>query len=317
MQKKQTEIIPAQPYAFGQALAYIRTSPSSILEKIDDHGYHRVFTFTDQPVLVQMNHEGSIDNARLKVEVIGDHVDAAILNQAVDTLKRIFCLTVDPEPFHLLTVKDPILGGQMSSYRGLRPVLIGDPFEALVWAIIGQQINITFAKKLKLKLQGLCGDTFHFNGKSYPVFPKPEQIIALGEEKLRENQFSRQKAQYLITASRAVASGDIDFEALTHMSYDKACQSLMQFKGLGRWTAEYVLMRGLGFQDIIPAGDLGLQDIIGQFYKHGKRATEDEVRQIAKAWSPWRSWAAFVWWLQLQLAHFVEQKHRSGVISDE
>ncbi|MEN1970065.1 DNA-3-methyladenine glycosylase [Lentibacillus sp. N15] len=290
MQKIQTEIMPAQPYAFGQALAYLRTSPSSIVECIDNQGYQRVFTIAGQPFLVRMIQEGTIHQAKLKVEVIGERVDSTILNHAVKILKRIFSLTVDPEPFHILILKDPILGKLLRSYPGLRPVLIGDPFEALIWAILGQQINTTFAKNLNIRLLNLCGDTFEFEGRLYPIFPKPEQIIELGEKKLYENQFSRLKAKYLVAASTAVANGDIDFTALTHLPSDEACQSLMQFEGLGRWTAEYVLMRGLGFKDVIPAGDLGLQDIIGHSYKLERRATEDEVRQIAKIWSPWRGW---------------------------
>ncbi|MFB5662484.1 DNA-3-methyladenine glycosylase family protein [Alteribacillus sp. HJP-4] len=310
MQKKQVEIIPVQPYHFGQALAYLRRSPSLVLEKVNDKGYQRIFTFSGQPVLVRMLFQNPPNHKKITVEVCGEKVDKKILNQSVETLKRIFSLTIDPEPFHKLLLKDPVLGKQMSDYIGLRPVLIGDPYESLMWAIIGQQVNVTFANKLKMKLLDLCNNSFQVEGQSFPVLPKPQQVVELGEKKLRENQFSRQKAKYLITVSEAVANRDINFATLAKMPYEEACQSLIQYKGIGRWTAECVLMRGLGFHDVIPAGDLGIQMIVGQFYKKGERASEKEVRQIAETWSPWRSWVAFVWWHQLQMAQF-EQKHQT------
>ena len=70
--------------------------------------------------------------------------------------------------------------------------------------------------------------------------------------------------------------------------------------GVGRWTAEYLLMRGLGFPDVIPAADGGLRKVMGLAYGLGRNATEDEVREIAERWKGWRSFGAFYWWFALQ-----------------
>ena len=83
------------------------------------------------------------------------------------------------------------------------------------------------------------------------------------------------------------------------MPSDQAIRELTALRGVGRWTAEYVLMRGLGHPDVIPAADVGLQSAIGRAYGLGRKATEPEVRMLAEQWVPRRSHAAFAWWWSL------------------
>jgi DNA-3-methyladenine glycosylase II len=185
-------------------------------------------------------------------------------------------------------------------------VLIADPFETLVWAILGQQINVRFAATLKRRLVERYGERVHVNLPAGPrallLFPKPEALATLSHDRdLRPLQFSRQKSAYTILAARAIADGWLDLEALRDAPPDEALERLMQLKGIGRWTAEYILMRGFGHPDTIPAADGGLRRVIGRAYGLGRLATEAEVRAIASRWCPWRSYAAFYWWFTLQL----------------
>ena len=85
------------------------------------------------------------------------------------------------------------------------------------------------------------------------------------------------------------------------MTHEQAISELTKLRGLGRWTAEYLLMRGLGVQDSIPAADMGLRIAMGRAYGMGRNATEQEVRDLAENWAGWRGWAAFYWWHALQL----------------
>src|SRR5262249_21135935 len=100
----------------------------------------------------------------------------------------------------------------------------------------------------------------------------------------------------------AVLSGRIDFEVLRTMPAEEALVTLTGIKGIGRWTAEYVLIRALGFPDAIPAADVGLRKSVGQAYGLQRTATEEEVRTRAEKWQGWRGWAAFYWWLERLLA---------------
>lgn len=307
----ETDIVPIPPFNFGLALAYLRTSPSAVLERIDEQTYSRALSIQGADVVVRITHDGPIDQTTLHVQLSGQSITDERAQAAISSLKRIFTLGVDPLPFHNLYAHDPILGGFMQSYRGLRPALIADPYEAILWAIIGQQVTVQFARKLKLALVELCGRKITHDGTDYWLVPHPEDVATLNEDLLRRLQMSRQKARTIITASEAVASGDLDLYGLMNLDYDEACDKLMRFKGVGRWTAEYVLMRGLGFPDVIPAADIGLQSIIGRMYGLGRKATEEQVRRLAERWAPWRGWAAFLWWFQLQTEEFVKRIMKS------
>lgn len=304
----QTVIRPTKPYRLDLALQFLQASPTTIVETVNDESYQRVFLFADQPTLVSLRQISSPDDPQLEVTLQGEAVNETILQQAVHRLGEIFHLFIDPQPFEALLEQDPILKSKSASWCGLRPVLIGDPFESLLWSIIGQQVNITFAKKLKQTLLRLCNQNLTLANQSYPLPPQPKHILALGEDKLRAHQFSRQKAQYIHIAAQAVAHGTLNFSQLRQLPFEQACQNLMQIKGIGRWTAESVLMRGLGFPDIVPAGDLGLQTIVGQLYKKGERVSEEEVRTIAETYQPWRSWLTFVWMQELQKQQMKRQR---------
>jgi DNA-3-methyladenine glycosylase II len=291
-------VFPVGPLDLRHALAYLRTSPSAVLEEIGDDTYVRPLTLRGQDLLLTVR--PAMEQSALLMTVEGDDIDADVLSLAQDRVRAVFSLDADPAPFLAVTQSDPIFVRVRDRFAGLRPVLIADPFEALIWAIIGQQINVAFARKLKARLVELVGRRLRVRERDYLLFPSPAEIAGLDAEILRANQFSRQKAAYVLTAAEAVASGDLVIDALAALPYEDAIAALVHYKGIGRWTAEYLLMRGLGAADSIPAADLGLRAIIGKAYGLDRTATESEVRQIAAGWAPYRGWASFYWWMALQ-----------------
>ncbi|GAC1396621.1 MAG: hypothetical protein NVSMB52_10180 [Chloroflexota bacterium] len=295
------ELHPLPPYDFGLALRFLRTSPSAVAESVSEDGaYQRAVRVVHSDVLLRLRSIGSVEAPRLGLEVKGERIDEATVEQARALVVRVFQLDLDPAPFFAVVSQDPVFDKLLERFPGMRPVLIADPYEALIWAIIGQQINISFARKLKATLVEICGRTLTVDGDIFPVLPTPMDVARCDPDVLRRHQFSRQKIAYLIELSRAVCDGAIRFEELRSVEYDEAVAALTRFKGIGRWTAEYVLMRGFGAADSIPAADVGLRAIIGRSYGLGRAATEIEVRTIAEQWTPWRGWAATYWWMALQ-----------------
>jgi DNA-3-methyladenine glycosylase II len=295
-------LVPTPPYDFDLALAYLRSSPSAVLERVSADGvYARALRLAGQPVLLRLWSEGTLTAPRLALEVCGEGLSPATLTAAVVAIHEIFTLNADPAAFSALAARDPVFGRLLKRWPGVRPIRIADPYEALLWAIIGQQIHVGFARKLKLALVALCGETPRLGGESYPLLPEPSVVAALDPSALRAIQFSRQKAAYVLAVSDAVATGELQLDQLAALPAEAAITALTHYNGVGRWTAEYVLMRGLGAPDAIPAADLGLRAIIGRAYGLGRMATEAEVRTRAEAWAGWRGWAAFMWWLALQL----------------
>jgi DNA-3-methyladenine glycosylase II len=301
--RRSVELKPKPPFDFPLALRYVATSPSAVLERASSDGvYRRALRLAGQDILLVVRSLGTTEQPRLLFQVCGDHeVDDDVLKVAITTVRRTFSLDADVGEFLALAERDPIFGTLITCLHGIRPILIPDPFEALIWAVIGQQINVTFARKLKLALVELCGRHLSLPDEGdYLLSPEPHVIAALDSEQLRARQYSRQKASYVLELSRAVADGELDLSLIACLPYEEAIAAITRFRGAGRWTAEYVLMRGLGMRDSIPAGDLGLRAVIGRWYGLDRHASESEVRTLAERWAGWRGWAAFYWWFAIQ-----------------
>lgn len=301
METAELVLTPLPPYDFALVLAYLRASPATVVEEVGDDGtYRRALLLDGRPVLLSLRSLGTTAAPRLLLELRGEALDGVTVEAAAALVARVFHLEVDPAPFLAVARADPVFGALVERLPGVRPVLIPDPFEALAWAVLGQQINVFFARKLKRTLVELCGRRLVVDGRPYPLFPEAAAVALLDPEALRARQFSRQKTAYLLELARAVALGELDLPGLALLPAEEALRRLTSFRGVGRWTAEYVLMRGLGFRDVIPAADKGLCAIIGRAYGLGRLATEAEVRALAEQWPGWRGWAAFFWWLTLQ-----------------
>jgi len=294
-------LTPRAPFAFDLALDYLRRSPSAVIERIEGDGYLRPVTLNGRLFVLRVSSIGDTDQPCLRVELDGEDVSGEDTQAAVDLTRRIFTTDHDLVELSAIAEADPVFGRLVQRFRGLRPVVIADPFEAIVWAILGQQINITFAAKLKRALVDRFGTTIEQDGLTLSVFPPPGRLATLDHERdLLPLQFSRQKSRYTIELAQAVCEGRIDLAHVGTLPPEEAIAALMALPGIGRWTAEYALMRAFGHPDVMPAGDGGLKQVIGREYGLGRQATEAEIRALGERWRGWRGYAAFYWWFQLQ-----------------
>ena len=290
------QVRTSAPFPFDLALDYLRTSPSCILEVIADDTYSRALRINGKNVLLKVR---ALQNS-LDVELAAPNLEPRDRLATETIVRRTFAADVDVSTLLTDVQDDPIFAELATRFGGLRPVLIPDLFETIVWAIIGQQINVRFAAKCKRALVDLCGERLVVGDDRYMLFPDAERLAALSEADLAAVQFSRQKIRYVLNLAREICDGRLILDELWRMPAEAARERLEKIVGIGRWTAEYVLMRGLGHKDVIPAADGGLRRVIGQAYGLGRSATEEEVRGFAERWAGWRSYAAFYWWFALQ-----------------
>jgi DNA-3-methyladenine glycosylase II len=139
--------------------------------------------------------------------------------------------------------------------------LIGIPnlFEALCWSIIGQQINLTFAYRLKRRLVEHYGKSISYNGNDYHLFPEPVALAKADIITLRNMQYSQKKAEYVVGISEIFNEGTINKSILQNFSsFTTQQQALTAIRGIGIWTANYALMKSLRVAEAIPYGDVGL-----------------------------------------------------------
>lgn len=179
--------------------------------------------------------------------------------------------------------------------KGLRVLLTLDPFEALVWAILGQQVNLAFAYALRRDLIRLVGIPAE---EGLIAHPDADHLAALDAADLQALRFSRRKAEYLLHAAAEVAAGRLRLE--DRATATGAARDLLALRGCGPWTTQYVLMRGLGFSDCVPVGDAGLTLALQRWFGLDTRPDGPETLRLMAPFAPHRSLATFHLWAGLK-----------------
>ena len=208
---------------------------------------------------------------------------------------RMLGLDAAAEEFERGFGEDELLGAIIRRQRGLRIPLTPAPWEALAWAICGQQISVKAAVALRRELITAAG-TLHASGLR--THPEPDQVAALDEATLRCLKFSRSKAEYMVAAARAVASGEVPLDSMRTFSAVRAARMLKAIRGVGEWTVQYTFLRGLAFTDCLPTGDVGLAR--GLEAVCGDRPDAKRIGVLMSRYAPFRSYATYHVWSSLK-----------------
>lgn len=217
----------------------------------------------------------------------------------IEYVKDWFDLERDIEPFHhLLTKNTPY--DSLLQFKDLRLVNIPDIFETLCWSIIGQQINLSFAFKLKRNLVELCGKSYDYAGRKYWLFPSPKDILKVSKEELLDLQFSRQKADYVLGLAQSFVDGNISKEMVQNLnSHQEQLAFLKSFRGIGEWTAQYTLMKCLKNMEAIPFGDSGINQAFFNFKNFPKKDSRALQEKEFEKFDGWQNYFAFYLWRSL------------------
>ena len=194
----------------------------------------------------------------------------------------------------LVLNKDKKLKKIISSVGECKIRTISNPFEALVEAIITQQISDSAGKSISLKFKNLFG-------KKYPT---PSDVTKLTIEQIKSVGLSRMKAEYIFDISKMIVDKKLDFKIFKKMSNEDVISELTKIRGIGKWTAEMYLIFALGRMDIFPLGDLGLINGIKKLYDLENPST-DEILEITNSWIPYRTIGTWYIWRGVKNFQFV------------
>ncbi len=185
-------------------------------------------------------------------------------------------------------------------FKGLRLIGIPSLFEALCWSVIGQQINLNFAYKLKNRLVKAYGTQCEYQGKVFWHFPTPERLLELDDTFRESNQYSRGKINYLRNIAEAFAEGYVSKEKLKSLSsFEERQRLLTQIKGIGEWSANYALMKCLHEPQAIPFGDTGLTQALFNLGLITDRKDRYQIEEFFKSVEEWESYTTFYLWYSL------------------
>jgi AraC family transcriptional regulator of adaptative response / DNA-3-methyladenine glycosylase II len=275
------------PFSPGHLLAYLTTRAVPGVEHIDGLRLYRTLRLPrgTGSVALQLHHT-HVD-AELQLSDLRD------LQAAVQRCRHLLDLDADPEAVSAELAADLTLGPLVSRTPGLRSPGGIDATEILVRAIVGQQVSLAAARRVLGRLAVAYGEPY--TGKHAGLthlFPSAERLAAANPADL---PMPRARADTLIRVMAAVADDALPLDHAADRTDTYA--RLVEQKGIGPWTASYVLMRGLGDPDVLMAGDLGLTHALTALQTPHDHPI---LNQISRRWSPWRSYATHHIWYSLQ-----------------
>jgi DNA-3-methyladenine glycosylase II len=270
------------------------------VDRIQLQGYRRLLLVDGQLALATVTDKGTTAQPRLQVQLQGPRKTDLERPEFAAQLRHILGTELDLKPFYRLARKNELLAPLVTRFRGLKLNASPTVFESLVMAVLSQQVNLTFAHSIKKELVETFGTKWRVNGKTYYTFPEPERFAAETADRLRRFRLSQAKAGTLVRLGQAFASGLLTQEELAALPDEQVVERLTQIKGIGRWSAETCLMRGLARVDAFPGGDLGVIKYLAQgLLGKAEQASEAEMRAFAEPWRPYRGLALIYCYAEL------------------
>ena len=196
---------------------------------------------------------------------------------------------LDLRRFYRLVAPHPVMGPVAKSLHGLKPLRPASLFEMVVIAITEQQLSLTAAFHIRSRLVARFGTPY----AGLWIFPAPETLAETPLEDLMNCGLSRRKAEYIKSLAQRVADGNFDLDALAQKNDADAYVDLVKQRGLGPWSAQYILARGLGRHDCLPSDDVNLRRVVGRYFSRGLNLTPSQLEQALLPFAPFRGLAAF------------------------
>ncbi len=224
-----------------------------------------------------------LSGARLELkgeEVVGEAFGAT---QGVQRqIARIIGVDRDPAPFYAMARRDQVLSRLLAEEPGFRPVVFFSPWAAAGWSVLSQRLRMTQAARLAQALAREAGDVVQIDGVELASFPRPQTFLARsGFGGLSEEKWSR-----LQTVAKAALEGELSMDLLSQAG---ARERLLKLRGVGPWTAEAVLIRGVGPSDVLPLREPSLERAVSLAY--GPKA---KLEEVTGRWAPFRTWASIM-----------------------
>lgn len=274
---------------------FLMRSPRELLHKTEHDHVIKLVKAGDEKVLFRIRPGTN----KLILEFLNGDPSVSASNYVKQYIQEWFDLKTDLSPFYKLASNDKLLAPLVTKFKGYRIIGQPDLFESIIWAVLGQQINLQFAYTLKSRFVELFGERLFWNNESFYLFPTAELVSGLTDEALLPLQFSRQKSKYTIGIAEVFASGEISKEKLAGLPLAEAKEMLMKVKGIGNWTANYALMKTFRYPDAFPLEDAGVHNAIKNLKKMDRKPTLDEVRKIFKKYKGWEAYATLYLWKSL------------------
>lgn len=283
------ELTVQAPFRLDLTVWALRRRAHNDVDRFDEGVYRRVLPLGARTFETAVRQTRGGTSPRLAVELTGrgSPPSDAVEAEARSVLRQVLGLDVNIGGFYEVAERDQRLTVLAARFKGMRPPRFASMFEALVNAVACQQLSLTVGIHLLNRLAAGYGPTLTVAGADTAGFPEPDRLAGIDPGELRPLGFSAAKARAIVKLAEQMESGQLDFAALEDASDDAACAALMGIPGVGRWSAEYTLLRGLGRLQVLPGDDVGARNNLKRRFGLSPAAGYSEVAALSESWWPY------------------------------
>jgi DNA-3-methyladenine glycosylase II len=281
------ELLPPAPFRLDLTVWALRRRPENQVDRWDGTIYRRVISLHGRILEVSVCQQNLHEAPRLEVNVTGACLRSRTKTEVTSLLTKMLGLQADLTPFYRMAARDRKLRELAQRYRGLKPVRFPTVFETLANAFACQQFTIAAGLQLLNRLARKGSVARETNAGVVFGFPEPSDVLHLSPRAFRKLGFSRQKTNAFRELSRNLVAQHLDLDTLANYKNEDAISFLLGLRGVGRWTAEYVLLRGLGRLDVFPGDDVGARNRLAKWLHRSRPMDYTTVRRALRRWQPY------------------------------
>ena len=292
MDRLTASIKPVAPFNFELTAGYHTYFQSRYgTDTMEDGVYRRLLDLDDKLVLASVRSIGTLDAPELVLELQGPELSPDDVESATDRVSWLLGVDQGLAPFYELARADQAMAGLVEQFYGLHLPHTASVFEALVLAVLGQQISTSVARIIRTLLIETFGPSAEFDGETYYAFPRPASIWASSPAELHTMKLTQRKSEYVHGLAGSALDPEMGLERLEELTDREIVEKLVALRGVGMWTAQWALIRAVGRPDALPLGDLALRRVVSRLFMDGEDVNDAKVEEIAQRWSPYRTYA--------------------------
>ncbi len=278
------------PFRLDLTVWALRRRAKNRIDQWDGKQYGRVLIADNAAIRVLVEQP---TESELSVTLTSGQRRPMLPDEARASLRRMLSVDISLAAFYQLSEKDQHLRAVAQMFKGVKPPRFPTIFEALVNSIACQQVSLDAGISLLNKLAENYGLKFSDGDEIQYGFPRPDDLYEIPPEEIKKLGFSYQKARAILELSANLVEQKLTLDNLDSAPNEVILDALTQLRGIGRWSAEYVLLRGFGRLDILPGDDVGAQKNLMQLMELDARPTYDQIRTLTQRWQPYAGFVYF------------------------
>ena len=295
MFSKEFEIEAKKPFRLDFTVWVLRRRSKNIVDRFDENIYSRLYNLNNQPILVNVTQPNGKDMpTSLKLKLLSEkNISKQQIAQIKFLIIKMLGLNVDLSQFYNISKEDSVIENLAQQFYGMRPTRYPSIFEALINAVACQQVSLDSGIAVLNRLIETYGKNLTFENKTYYAFPAPEDLLNVEDFDLRKIGFSYQKIKTIKKLVYSILNNEINLELFESADNSHILQALQKLHGIGRWSAEYVLLRGFGRLNVFPGDDVGGQNNLMHLYGLNSKPSYIKLNQLISNWHPFEGLAYF------------------------